>query len=103
MEADPPSDRQSRVEAVLREAFEPQLLEIVDESHRHRGHAGAASGGSHYRVLLVSTRFEGCPRIKRHRMVYDALGLLMQSEVHALALQTLTPEERETEQAGSPP
>jgi BolA protein len=95
-----PSDRQARVEARLREAFQPEILEIEDESHRHRGHPGAASGASHYRVLLVSSRFESCPPVKRHRMVYEALEGLMNSEVHALALQTLTPAEREAERPG---
>jgi stress-induced morphogen len=82
-----------RVEALLREAFDPQSLRIEDESHRHRGHPGAASGGSHLRVVLVSSRFEGRSRIERHRMVYEALGPLMGTDIHALALETLAPSE----------
>ncbi len=85
--------RLARVEARLREDFEPELLELHDESHRHRGHAGAASGGAHLRLLLVSSRFEGSSRMVRHRMVYDALEAFMDSEIHALALRLLTPDE----------
>jgi BolA protein len=86
-------ERRVCVEARLREAFEPLRLEVRDESDRHRGHPGAASGGSHYRVVLVSSRFAGQPRLERHRMVYDALEGLMGSEIHALALELLSPEE----------
>ena len=95
-ERDPPSEgnRRSRVEEALREAFSPELLEVEDESHRHRGHPGATSGGSHFRVLLVSARFEGLGRLERHRMVYDVLGGLMDTEIHALALRALTPAEQ---------
>ncbi len=103
MRTEPQDDRRARVENRLREAFEPELLEIEDESHRHRGHPGAAAGGAHYRVVVVSSSFEGVPRVKRHRMVYDALGPLMDSEVHALALRTLTPAEWEAERAESAP
>ncbi len=89
------AERKIRLEAALREAFHPELLEIEDESTRHRGHPGAADGGSHFRVVLVSSRFEGQTRLDRHRMVYDVLDELMGSEIHALALQALTPAERE--------
>lgn len=84
------------VVAQLRErlaALEPTLIEIEDESHRHAGHPGAASGGGHYRVRLVSWRFAGLPRLARHRLVYDAVDSLMKREVHALSMTLLTPEE----------
>lgn len=83
--------------AQLRErlaVLEPQLLEIEDESHRHAGHPGAASGGGHYRLRLVSQCFAGLPRLARHRLVYDALDGLMKREVHALSMTLQTPEER---------
>jgi len=88
-------DRRERIEARLREAFAPLALEVVDDSHRHRGHAGAASGGGHFRVRLVSERFRGVARIGRHRLVYDALGEAMRSDIHALELDAKTPEEAE--------
>jgi BolA protein len=73
--------------------LEPQLVEIYDESGEHIGHAGAQSGGGHYRLLIVSPRFEGESRVARHRLVYAALGEMMHKEIHALALTALTPEE----------
>lgn len=81
------------IESTLRQAFVPTHFEIVDDSARHAGHAGARSGGGHFQVLIVSERFRGQGRVERHRSVYDALGDAMRSEIHALALRTLTPEE----------
>lgn len=74
-------------------ALEPELIQIYDESAEHVGHAGAASGGGHYQLIVVSRRFEGQARVARHRLVYQALGDLMQRQVHALAITALTPEE----------
>lgn len=82
--------------AAIRErlaALEPQSLELLDESGRHAGHAGAAAGGSHFRLVIVSQHFAGKDKLARHRMVYAALGPLMQREIHALALQALAPDE----------
>jgi BolA protein len=73
--------------------LEPDLLEIYDESAEHAGHAGARSGGGHYQVLIVSRRFEGQSRVARHRMVYEALGAMMQQQIHAVAITALTPQE----------
>jgi BolA family transcriptional regulator, general stress-responsive regulator len=73
--------------------FEPDVVEIYDESAQHAGHTGAQGGGGHYQLLLVSRRFEGQPRIARHRMVYDALADLMGGEIHALSITAYTPEE----------
>ena len=73
--------------------LEPEFIELSDDSARHAGHAGARSGGGHYQLTVVSPRFAGKSRLERHRMVYAALGSLMQREIHALALQTETPEE----------
>ena len=86
-------DRRERIEARLREAFAPLALEVVDDSHRHRGHAGAASGGGHFRVVLVSERFRGVPRVERHRLVYASLAEELRAEIHALELDARTPEE----------
>jgi BolA protein len=82
----------ARMEHLL-EALEPELLEIHDESGEHVGHAGAASGGGHYQLLIVSKRFEGEGAVARHRLIYQALASLMQTQIHALAITALTPEE----------
>ena len=73
--------------------LEPGLIEIEDESGLHVGHDGAKEGG-HFRLTVVSARFSGQSRVARHRMVYQALGPLMQNGIHALALQTLAPDEQ---------
>jgi BolA protein len=73
--------------------LEPQSVELLDESGRHVGHAGAAAGGSHFRLVIVSPRFAGVDKLARHRMVYDALEKLMRREIHALAIQALAPDE----------
>jgi len=82
-----------RIERRLRQALEAELVEVVDESHLHVGHAGAQSGGGHFRALIVSPRFRGASRVERQRQVYAALAEEMESEIHALSMQTLTPEE----------
>ena len=74
-------------------ALEPQSLDLLDESDRHAGHEGAKAGGSHFRLTIVSPRFSGKDQITRHRMIYEVLGPLMQREIHALAIQALTPDE----------
>jgi len=86
-------DRRARIEARLREAFAPLALAVEDESHRHRGHAGAAGGAGHFRVKLVSERFRGVARVQRHRLVYDALASEIGPEIHALALELRSPDE----------
>lgn len=77
-----------KIERVLRERFAPVHLEIQDESARHAGHPGAAVGGGHFRVTLVSDRFEGLGTLAQHRLVNDALADLLRGEIHALALTT---------------
>ena len=73
--------------------LKPESLEIVDESAAHVGHAGAASGGGHYRLVIVSQAFTGKPVQTRHRMVYEALGAMMRHEIHALAIKAYAPGE----------
>ena len=82
-------NRAEWLEERLREAFHPQHLELVDESAQHAGHPGAASGGSHFRVLLVSELFRNQDQLSRQRAVYSILGDAMGSTIHALALRTL--------------
>ena len=75
-------------------ALEPVNLELVDESAQHAGHAGAQPGGNtHWRLTIVSPRFAGQPTLARHRMIYQALGELMQDPIHALAITARAPEE----------
>jgi BolA protein len=74
-------------------ALEPTAIEIIDDSARHAGHAGAKSGGGHYRLRIVSPRFAGRRTMERHRLVYDALGPLMKREIHALSITAKSPEE----------
>jgi BolA protein len=78
----------------LTAALAPQRLDIVDESHKHAGHAGARpEGESHFRVLVVSDRFEGLSRVARQRLVYGALADELASDIHALAIEAKTPAE----------
>ncbi len=94
-------ERIERIEAALRRALDPVHLLVVDESHRHRGHAGAADGRGHFRVSIASARFTGCSRIERHRLVYAALDDQLRDHIHALAVDARTPEEWERSRTGS--
>jgi BolA protein len=85
-------DRRRCIEKTLREALDAEHVEVVDESHLHAGHPGARSGGGHFRATVVSARFDGLSRLAAQRLVYQALGDLMQREIHALAMTTWTPE-----------
>ena len=91
--ANPGRDRVALIEQRLRAALAPQDIDIHDDSAAHAGHAGAASGGGHYNVLIVSDAFAGKNPLQRHRMVYDAVGDLMQHDIHALSIKALTPDE----------
>lgn len=75
-------------------ALAPTQLELVDESARHAGHAGAKPGGNtHWRLTIVSAAFAGKSTVARHRLVYEALGDLMQDPIHALAIAARAPGE----------
>ena len=85
---------QERIVARLKEALDPVSLDVVDESDRHAGHAGARpGGGTHYRVRVVSARFERQSRIERHRLVYGVLAAEFADGLHALALVAKAPDE----------
>ena len=84
--------RAERIRSLLA-ALEPVELELIDESHLHAGHAGAASGGGHFRLKIVSPRFEGQRLVMRHRLVYDSVHDMMHTEIHALAITALAPSE----------
>ncbi len=81
-----------QLRAALEQALMPRSLEIIDDSARHAGHAGARAGG-HYRVTLVAEAFRGRSRLERHRLVYDAVAPLMHDGVHALNIVARTPDE----------
>jgi len=74
--------------------LDPLAVEIADDSAKHAGHTGARSGGGHFRLAIVSSRFTGCRTMERHRLVYDALGPLMKHEIHALSISARTPDEK---------
>ena len=74
-------------------ALEPVRLDIRDDSAKHAGHAGSRAGGGHFAMTIISPQFAGKPTMARHRMVYDALGALMQRQIHALSIDAKTPEE----------
>lgn len=79
----------AKIELLLAEAFKPIFLEVLDESHKHIGHAGASQGG-HYQVTIAAKAFEGKKLLESHRMVYQALGPV-KSSIHALAIKILGP------------
>jgi BolA protein len=85
----------------LETAFVPDELEIVDDSHRHAGHAGARDGRGHFQVRIRSRHFSGKSAIERHRMVYAALGSLMQTDIHALGVVALGPDDEKNAKATS--
>jgi BolA family transcriptional regulator, general stress-responsive regulator len=87
-------DRAGKIRACLLAQFNPIELEIEDESHRHAGHAGAAGGMGHFRIRIVSEAFGGLSAVARHRKIYGALGDLLKTDVHALAIDARAPGEQ---------
>ena len=83
--------RVAEIERLLKAAFAPLTLLVKDQSHLHAGHGGAKDGRGHFDVTIVSARFDGQSRLSRHRMVYDALGSLMASDIHALRIDATAP------------
>lgn len=73
--------------------LEPVSLEIFDDSHQHLGHGGFRNDGSHFRMQIVSTHFEGKNKVARHRLVYAALGEMMKEDIHAMNIDAKTPAE----------
>ena len=86
-------DRATRIETILAQTFEPDHLLVKDQSHLHAGHAGARDGRGHYDVTIVADAFAGTRPLARHRMIYDALGSLMETDIHALRITARTPAE----------
>ena len=86
-------DRVELIRERLTSVLEPEHLEIIDDSHRHAGHAGAAGGGGHFTVIIVSGKFAQQKSLMRHRLVYQAVADLMPAQIHALSINAMTPEE----------
>ena len=86
------AERVAMIEKRLTEVFSPQRLNIVDESHKHGGHA-SAGGAGHFAVEIIADAFAGKTLIQRHRLVYDALDDAMNTEIHALSIKASTPAE----------
>lgn len=84
------AERLAAIRTRLEAALTPSALEVMDEGHLHIGHEGARDGRGHFRVRVVAERFTGMRPLARHRLVYDALGDLMESDIHALAIVALT-------------
>jgi BolA protein len=82
-----------QIKQLLNDAFKPELLEIIDNSAAHAGHAGAKSGGGHYHVTIVADAFEGKSLVQRHQLIYKALGDMMKQQIHALGINALSPSE----------
>jgi|SRR5450432_3515987 BolA protein len=85
------SDREQRLRRRLESRFAPTLLTIEDESHLHAGHAGAAGGHGHFRIRIVAEAFRGVSAVARHRLVYAAVGELLDTDIHALAIEASPP------------
>ena len=77
----------------LNDTLKPELIEIIDDSAAHAGHAGAKKGGGHYNVTIVADIFNDKSMVQRHQLIYQALGDLMKNEIHALGINALTPSE----------
>jgi BolA family transcriptional regulator, general stress-responsive regulator len=87
------AERVALIRERLESALQPEELEIVDDSRRHAGHAGARDGRGHFNVRILSRHFSGKKTVERHRMVYAALGSLMQTDIHALGVTALSPDD----------
>lgn len=87
------SNRIQLIEQHLNAALAPEWLEVIDESHLHIGHAGARDGRGHFKVRIASSLFHGLTRMAQHRMVYRALGPLMQSDIHAINIEAFSSNE----------
>ena len=97
---EPGASRECRLRACLVAAFAPAELVISDDGNRHVGHAGAAGGHGHYKVRIVAEAFRGLAPLARHRLVYEAVGDLMKSDIHALAIDASAPQENVVGSAG---
>jgi BolA protein len=86
--------RVDRIRDRLQAAFGPTRLEVVDDSHRHVGHPSVRDGRGHFTVVIVAAGFAGMSKLDRHRAVYDAVGDLMATDIHAMSIHAFAPGER---------
>jgi BolA family transcriptional regulator, general stress-responsive regulator len=84
-------ERMQQIRQRLNVALQPQAVELIDEGHLHRGHEGAKDGRGHFRLKIVSERFAGKSMVQCHRLVYQAMGELMQTDIHALTIDAAAP------------
>lgn len=87
------TQRIETMEALLNAAFACESLEIIDDSHKHAGHAGAKSGGGHFDLTIVAAAFDGLNTVARHRLIYETLGEMMKTDIHALSIKAYAPAE----------
>jgi BolA family transcriptional regulator, general stress-responsive regulator len=87
------TSRLEKIRSQLGETLPATAVELIDDSHRHAGHAGARDGRGHFRLRIVSDAFAGLRPLQRHQLVYRSLGELMRTDIHALSITALTPEE----------
>jgi BolA protein len=87
-------DRVEKIRAAISSKFEPSKLVIKDQSHLHAGHAGARDGKGHFDLYIVSELFAGATRVQRHKMVYDALAKLLETDIHAVRIKAITNAEK---------
>ena len=90
-------ERVEKIRSALEMAFAPERLDVRDDSHRHAGHAGAQDGRGHFHIEIVSRAFDGLSPLARHRAVYDAMGEMMRTDIHALSIVARTPAELATD------
>ncbi len=93
------SERIAKIEAILRDRFAPTHLLVKDQSHLHAGHAGARDGKGHFDVSIVSESFTGMRPLARHRLVYDALADLLETDIHALRISAKTAAESQSKKS----
>jgi len=79
----------ARIRSCLEVAFQPETLEITDDTASHEGHVGAQEGKGHYKIRIISGSFSGMRPIDRHRLVFDALGEMMETDIHAVSITAL--------------
>lgn len=90
----PLASRTEQIREALSAALDVKFVEVTDESHLHLGHAGARSGMGHFHVKVVAPEFTELSLIKRHRLIYDAVGGLMKTDIHALSIDAISPDEQ---------
>ena len=83
------TERLEKMQQLISEALQPEQLEVIDDSHKHIGHAGAKGGLGHFTVIIKSQALEGKRMLQQHRLIYDALGDMMQTDIHALAIKVI--------------